>query len=95
MAKFEKGVSGNPTGRKRGKPNRSTAEIKTAFQNLLDANVDQMESDLKTLSPKERIHVLLKMADYVLPRIQSIKADGEGFDNELIITIVDSPTRED
>lgn len=94
MAKFEKGVSGNPTGRKRGKPNRSTAEIKTAFQNLLDANVDQMESDLKILTPKERIHVLLKMADYVLPKIQSVAPEGAEFDNEIIIRYVDAPERE-
>jgi hypothetical protein len=89
-AKFRKGVSGNPNGRKRGKPNRSTAEIKTAFQNLLDANLDQMEKDLKTLTAKERLSVLLKLADFVLPRIQSVQAESEKGDNEIIITVVDS-----
>jgi hypothetical protein len=87
---FRKGVSGNPNGRKRGKPNRSTAEIKTAFQNLLDANLDQMEKDLKTLTAKERLSVLLKLADFVLPRIQSVQAESEKGDNEIIITVVDS-----
>jgi hypothetical protein len=83
--KFKKGVSGNPNGRKRGKSNRSTAEIKTAFQNLLDANVSQMEEDLKSLTPKERIHVLLKLADFILPKIQSVQSDTVETDNVIII----------
>lgn len=85
MAKFEKGVSGNPTGRKRGKPNRSTSEIKTAFQNLMSANIEQMEIDLQELTPKERIHVLLKLAEFCLPKIQSVQSDTVDTDNVIII----------
>jgi hypothetical protein len=94
MAKFEKGVSGNPTGRKKGTKNRNTSEIKTAFQNLLDANVSQMEKDLKALSPKDRISVLLKLADFILPKVQSVQAEGEGFEHEIIITRVDASSKE-
>jgi hypothetical protein len=86
--KFKKGVSGNPHGRKKGTQNRSTAELKTVFQNLLDANISQMEKDLKELTPKERITVLLKLADFVLPKIQSVQAESEKGDNEIIIRYV-------
>lgn len=94
MAKFEKGVSGNPHGRKKGLQNRSSAEIKSAFQNILDANLDQMEKDLKTLTAKERLSVLLKLCDFILPKIQSVQAEGEKGDNEIFITIVDSNGKE-
>lgn len=93
--KFKKGVSGNPTGRKRGTKNRSTAELKTAFQNFLDANIEQMENDLQELTPKERIHVLLKLADFVLPRIQSVQSESEELDNRITVEIIDGRQRED
>ena len=82
-------------GREQGTPNRTTAEIKEAFQNLFDANIDQMERDLQELTPKERIHVLLKLADFVLPKIQSVQSVSEEFDNKIIVEIVDGTIRED
>lgn len=78
-------MTNNRGGRPKGKPNRSTSEIKTAFQNLLDTNVSQMEKDLKELTPKERIQVLLKLADFVLPRIQSVQSDTADTDNVIIV----------
>jgi hypothetical protein len=92
---LKKGMTNNPGGRPKGKPNRSTSEIKTAFQNLLDANIEQMEEDLKELTPKERIHVLLKLADFVLPRIQSVQSESEELDNRITVEIIDGRQRED
>jgi hypothetical protein len=83
--KFHKGASGNKYGRPKGSKNRSTSEIKTAFQNLLDANVIQMESDLKKLSPKDRINVLLKLSEFVLPKMKNTESDLKETDNIIII----------
>ena len=82
---LHKGQTGNPNGRPKGSKNRSTSEIKTAIQRLLDTNVEQMESDLQELSPKERISVLLKMAEFVLPKVQSVPSDMQETDNIIII----------
>ena len=73
--KFEKGQSGNPNGRKKGTPNRTNYEIKIAIQNILDENISQMEADLKKLNFKDRINVILKLADLVIPRVQSTPPD--------------------
>ncbi len=75
MSKFEKGVSGNIAGRKKGTKNRTTYEIRLVLQNLLDSNLDQLNSDLAELSPKDRISVLLKLADFVVPK--AVEDDSE------------------
>ena len=85
----KKGNTGNPNGRPKGSKNRSTSEIKTAIQKLLDTNVSQMEVDLQKLSPKERISVLLKMAEFVLPKVQAVPHEGAETDNEIIVRIID------
>ena len=76
-------------GREQGTPNRTTAELKTAFQNLLDVNIDKMQKDLQKLTPKERTHVLLKLADFVLPKVQSVQSDSADFDHEIIVKIIE------
>ncbi len=86
---LKKGQCNNLSGRKIGSKNRNTNEMKTAFQNLLDTNISQMESDLKKLTPKDRINVLLKLADFILPKIQSTPAENLETDNEIIIRIVE------
>jgi len=85
----KKGQTGNPNGRPKGSKNRSTSEIKTAIQKLLDTNVSQMERDLQELSPKDRISVLLKLAEFVLPKVQAVPHEGAEADHEIIIKIVE------
>jgi len=86
---LKKGQCNNLSGRKVGSKNRNTTEIKTAIQNILDTNISQMESDLKKLTPRDRINILLKLADFVLPKIQSVPSVNAESDNEIIIRIVE------
>ena len=81
----KKGQTGNRNGRPKGSKNRSTSEIKTAIQKLLDTNVSQMEADLQELTAKERISVLLKIAEFVLPKVQSVPSEQNETDNIIII----------
>ncbi len=53
-----------------------------------------MESDLKTLSPKDRINILLKLSEFFVPKVSTVQPEGEGFDHEIIITYVDSSRKE-
>ena len=86
---LKKGQCNNLSGRKVGSKNRNTNEMKTAIQNILDTNISQMESDLKKLTPKDRLNVLLKLADFILPKVQSVSAETTETDNEIIIRIVE------
>ena|SRR5690554_5541022 len=58
-----------------GVPNRATSEVRKAFQLLVEANLPQMQTDLDSLEPKERIKFMLDMAKFILPQLQSISID--------------------
>jgi|SRR5699024_8996398 len=73
-------TKGNPGGgRPKGSTNKATAEIRADFKKLIDDNLPQLESDLKTLDPKDRLEMILKMAKFVLPSLKSteLKTSGE------------------
>ncbi|MGL4519342.1 MAG: hypothetical protein ACRCUJ_06620 [Phocaeicola sp.] len=55
-------------GRKVGTPNRTTSTLKEWVASLLDNNREQIESDLASLEPKERLTMLFKLMDYTLPK---------------------------
>jgi len=57
-------------GRPKNAQNKNHAKVKEAFAMLLDHNLDGMEKDLKTLSPKERLHFLLDISQYIIPKLK-------------------------
>lgn len=58
-----------------GVPNRATSQVREAFKQLVENNLPQMQSDLDSLEPKERIKFMLDMAKFILPQLQSISID--------------------
>ena len=62
-------------GRQKGTPNRVTAELRQWVARLIDANREQLEEDIQLLDSKERLDVIEKYMQYVLPRRQAVRAD--------------------
>lgn len=58
-----------------GVPNKATSEVRRAFQQLVENNLPQMQTDLDSLEPKDRIKFMLDMAKLILPQLQSISID--------------------
>ena len=58
-----------------GIPNRTTNEVRKAFQQLVENNLPKMQNDLDSLEPKDRIKFMLDMAKFILPQLQSISID--------------------
>lgn len=85
MAKFKKGEGGRPKGAK----NKSTEQIRKSFSKLLSNNLEQLETDLQSLEPKERIKYLLDIAKFVVPTLRSteIEQTGETSANNPVINI--------
>jgi hypothetical protein len=65
----------NNNGRERGKPNLITAKVRESFNELLEGNLDKIQSDLDSLKPIERVKVLLEMASFVIPKMKSVEVN--------------------
>ena len=66
---FTKGKSGNPNGRKVGTPNGVTGALRERVQRLLESQFERVVLDMESLEPKERVNAWLKLAEYVLPKL--------------------------
>lgn len=61
-------------GRVAGTPNKVTGTVKEWIAGLIDKNRAQVEKDLKKLEPKERLQVLEKLMQYVVPKQATVAA---------------------
>jgi hypothetical protein len=79
MAKFEKGISGNPAGKKPGTTNRVNDEIRTRINTFLDENFETIQSDIMQLEARDRVRLYLELLQYGVPKLKAmeLKTDSE------------------
>ena len=70
-----KGKTNNPNGRPKGTPNRITQDVRAWLSAVIDKNRKQMERDLKALEPKDRLQMIEKLMQYVIPKQQAVSAE--------------------
>lgn len=83
-------------GRKAGTPNRISGTVKEWLSGLIDRNREQIEADLKKLSPKERLQMLEKLMQYVVPKQQAVsaKVDFGKMSEEQLNRVINELTKE-
>jgi len=69
---FEKGKSGNPSGKPKGAINKTTKEIREAITYVVSNNLEGFQRDLDELSPKDRIKVLVDLIQYITPKLKAV-----------------------
>lgn len=75
MARQKNDGRGRIGGRSKGTPNKVTSTIKDWISQIIDDNREQVEKDLRKLSPKDRLQMFEKLMQYVIPKQQSVRAD--------------------
>lgn len=73
---FQKGQSGNPTGRKKGSVNKVNKNRKEFISHILDLNTDGLTEALEQLKetyPLAYINALLKLLEYDTPKLSKIQ----------------------
>jgi hypothetical protein len=80
---------------RRGIPNKASSQVREAFKQLVERNLPQMQTDLDSLEPRDRLKFMLDLSKLILPQLQSISIDDlreremQGF-NILTINIKDN-----
>lgn len=72
---MENGFKGtiNREGRPKGAVNKTTTEIREHFQNLVSDNLEQLDSDLKSLEPLQRLKLVIELAKFFVPTLKAIE----------------------
>ena len=76
---FKEGQSGNPKGRTKGKPNKTTAEIREAYQKLVEDNLTNMTEWLTQVAaenPEKAMELMLKLSEYMIPKLARQEVTG-------------------
>lgn len=87
--RLKKGSNLNPKGRPKGLANKTTTEIREAYQNLVEMNLDNMTEWLKQVAekdPNKAMELMLKLSEYFIPKLarQEITgADGKDLFNDI------------
>lgn len=76
---FKKGVVTNPKGRPKGKPNKTTAEIREAYQKLVEDNLTNMTKwlgEVAQQNPEKAMELMLKLSEYMIPKLARQEVTG-------------------
>lgn len=83
-------------GRVKGTPNKVTYSLKEWITSLIDKQRTQIEQDLQELEPKERLQMIEKLMQYVIPKqaAQQVKLDFDSLTDEQLQQIINELTKE-
>lgn len=76
-------------GRVKGTPNKVTGTLKEFIGEIIDENRERIKDDLEWLEPKDRLLILEKLMQYVLPKQKELDLK-EPLSNHVVIEYVES-----
>ncbi len=83
-------VGNKLAGSRKGKPNKATKEIREAFKLLIEDNLPNMKvwlSDVAEEDPERALNILLKMSEFIVPKLQRQEIEHEIRDKQVVINV--------
>ena len=75
---FQPGQSGNPNGKPKGSVNKSTKEIREAYQAFVESNIPEFQTWLQNIEdPAKRFDIIVKMSEYFVPKLNRTEVTGQ------------------
>lgn len=78
-----KGFTNNPHGRPKGVLNKTTKEIRMVLHEFVERNIEGIQKDFDQLDSVERLKVLEKFIQYLIPRYSPIQTTEKEEEEEL------------
>lgn len=88
--RFKAGESGNPTGRPVGAKNKSGIEAKNIVVKVLSSHFTpvKLKKDLLALDPKDRLNILIRLLDFVIPKMRMNDISFEKLPDDTLTQII-------
>ena len=78
-------------GRTKGTPNRTTAETKEILQTVISKELDNTDTLLEQLEPKERLDAIIKILPYIIPKQSEMTIENKETDfKPVVIQFIDN-----
>ncbi len=74
---------------RKGIPNRTTKQVREAFQMLISNNLEQMQSDIDALTPKDRLKFIIDLSKFVLPQLQAVSMETNEKPKGITVNIIE------
>jgi len=75
---FQKGQSGNPHGKPPGIPNKTTKEIREAYQEFVESNIPEFQNWLSKIEdPAKRFQIVIQLSEYFVPKLNRTEVTGQ------------------
>jgi hypothetical protein len=75
-------------GRTAGSVNKTTAEIRECYQNLVSNNLEHLDNDLKSLEPLQRLKMIIELSKFVVPILKATELITKGTENGFIPIVI-------
>ena len=76
-------------GREQGTPNKVTKDVRELINTFIGNNIGNIQEIFDELQPKEKMYFVVKMLDYVIPKLKSIEVENK---NEKTINWIETKT---